>query len=64
MYRTDEEEYVLVLLTDLVDLDVSLIALLYLYRWTIELFFRWLKSILKIGHLVANSQNGVTIMVY
>jgi hypothetical protein len=64
MYRSRKEEYVLVLLTDLVDLDVSLIALLYLYRWTIELFFRWLKSILKIGRLVAISQNGMTIMIY
>jgi hypothetical protein len=52
------------LMTDRLDLDADLIALAYRFRWTVELFFRWLKCILKCRHLLANSQQGVTIQVY
>jgi hypothetical protein len=34
------------------------------YGWFIELFFRWLKCILGCRHLLANSQDGVTIQIY
>ena len=36
----------------------------YRYRWTVELFFRWLKSILGSRHLLAQSQNGVQFQMY
>ena len=49
---------------DLMDLDVSLIALLYRYRWQIELFFRWFKKVLQADKLLTLSQNGMTIVVY
>jgi len=52
------------LATDRLDLDASLIALGYRYRWLIELFFRWLKCILGCRHLLSHDQNGVTIQVY
>ena len=55
---------VLLLATDRLDLDASLIALGYKYRWTVELFFRWFKCILGCRHLLSNCQNGVTIQVY
>ena len=55
---------VLLLATDRLDLDASLIALGYKFRWTIELFFRWFKYILGCRHLLSNNQNGVTIQVY
>jgi len=55
---------VLRLATDRLDLDASLIAHGYKYRWTIELFFRWFKCILGCRHLLSNCQNGVTIQVY
>ena len=55
---------ILLLATDRLDLDASLIALGYQYRWTIELFFRWFKCILGCRHLLSNCQNGVTIQVY
>jgi len=54
----------LLLATDRLDLDASLIALGYKYRWTVELFFRWLKCILGCRHLLSTCQNGVTIQVY
>jgi hypothetical protein len=55
---------VLLLATNRLDLDAELIALGYRFRWTVELFFRWLKCILGCRHLLANSRNGVTIQVY
>lgn len=64
MYRTREVDHTLVLLTDLLELDVALIALLYRYRWQIELFFRWFKKVLQADRLLALSENGLTIVVY
>jgi hypothetical protein len=52
------------LLTDRLDLSADLIALAYKYRWTVELFFRWLKSVLGTRHLIAHSANGVALQMY
>jgi hypothetical protein len=52
------------LVTDRLDLDADLVALAYKYRWTVELFFRWLKCILGCRHLLSTCSNGVTIQVY
>ena len=35
------------------------IADLYKRRWAIELFFRWVKQTLKIGHFLGTSENAV-----
>jgi Transposase DDE domain len=53
-----------ILCTNNLDLAAEMVALAYRYRWAIELFFRWLKSILGCRHLLANSRAGVTIQVY
>jgi hypothetical protein len=55
---------ILLLATNRLDLPAELVALGYRYRWTVELFFRWLKCILGCRHLLAHSQDGVTIQVY
>lgn len=55
---------ILLLATSRLDLATELVALGYRFRWTVELFFRWLKCILGCRHLLANSQGGVTIQVY
>jgi Transposase DDE domain/Domain of unknown function (DUF4372) len=39
------------------------IADLYKRRWTIELFFRWVKQTLKIGHFFGTSENAVRIQI-
>jgi hypothetical protein len=52
------------LLTDRLDLPADLVALAYRYRWTVELFFRWLKSVLGARHLVSRKRNGVTLQMY
>jgi IS4 transposase len=54
----------MVLVTNRVDLAADLIALAYRYRWTVELFFRWLKCILGCRHLLSQSENGVHLQVY
>jgi IS4 transposase len=46
------------------DLSAEIIALIYRYRWQIELFFRWFKCILGCRHLLSLSENGVSIQVY
>ncbi len=47
------------------DLDASAqdIADLYKRRWAIELFFRWIKQTLKIGHFLGRSENAVRIQL-
>ena len=55
---------ILLLATSRLDLAAELVALGYRYRWSVELFFRWLKCILGCRHLLANSRDGVTIQVY
>jgi Transposase DDE domain len=61
---TDGQPEVVVLCTDRLDLAAELVALAYQYRWSVELFFRWLKCILGCRHLVSTSETGVTIQVY
>jgi len=63
-FRTKDTDYTMLLVTDRMDLPAEIIALVYRYRWQIELFFRWLKCILGCTHLLALSQNGLTIQVY
>src|SRR5579883_2799990 len=52
------------LITDRLDLDADLVALAYRYRWSVELFFRWLKCVLGSRHLLARNRNGVTMQMY
>ena len=58
------EPQVLLLCTDKLDLEAELVALGYEYRWRVELFFRWLKSILGCCHLLSEEPKGVAIQVY
>jgi hypothetical protein len=52
------------LLTTLLDLDASIIGLLYRNRWQIELFFRWLKSYARFDHLISHNREGVLLNFY
>lgn len=52
------------LLTTLLDVPAGLIGKLYRHRWSIELFFRWLKCVAKIKHLFSQSSNGITMQFY
>jgi hypothetical protein len=55
---------VLRIVTDLLDVPAEVIAFLYQYRWTIEVFFRFLKQILGCRHLLSTRQEGIQIQVY
>lgn len=63
-YRTTEVDYEFLVVTDLMDIPAETVALLYQYRWQVEIFFRWLKCILGLRHLLSDCRNGVTIQVY
>jgi hypothetical protein len=55
---------VLRIVTDLLDVPAHVIAFLYEYRWTIEVFFRFFKQTLGCRHLLSTRQEGVQIQVY
>ena len=63
-FRHRPQEYDILLVTDQMDLPAETIALMYRNRWAIELFFRWLKCVLRFQHLVFESRQGLEIMVY
>jgi hypothetical protein len=46
------------------EMDADLVALAYRHRWQVELFFRWLKAILGVRHLILESPTGVALQVY
>jgi hypothetical protein len=50
--------------TNLLDVPADVIAFLYQRRWTIEIFFRFLKHILGCRHLVSTNPVGVEIQAY
>ena len=52
------------LITNLLDVSAQTIALLYQYRWQVELFFRWFKSIGHFGHLISHCREGVLAHLY
>ena len=54
----------LMFLSNSFDLTAEEIALLYKYRWKVELFFKWIKQHLKIKSFWGTSQNAVKIQVY
>jgi len=56
--------YTLLLATDRTDLPADVIALIFLHRWKVELFFRLLKSVMGCRHLLSDSFEGVSIQVY
>lgn len=52
------------LATTRTDLSAHQIGLIYRYRWQIELFFKWIKTMLPCRHWLAESPAGVSIQIY
>jgi hypothetical protein len=50
--------------TNLLDLPAELVALIYLYRYTVELFFRVFKQLLGMRHLLSQRPNGIDIQIH
>lgn len=61
--RIEANAKTLLVATDL-SIEAELVSLIYRYRWQIELFFKWMKCILKFRHLIAESPEGVAIQTY
>ena len=57
-------EKTFVLITSRADLPAEIVGLIYRYRWQIELFFKWFKTILGCRHWLAESPRGVAIQLY
>ena len=64
LVRVEADGHCFLLFTDREDLPADLVALIYRYRWQIELFFKWIKCILGCRHWLAESAQGVTTQVY
>jgi hypothetical protein len=54
----------LLIATSLLDPPAEIIALIYKYRWQIEIFFRFFKHVLGCQHLLSASPHGIAIQAY
>jgi hypothetical protein len=62
--QTAESEILLVTNQPREQLAAELLAIIYRYRWRIELFFKWIKCILGCRHWLAESPRGVALQIY
>jgi hypothetical protein len=62
--KDSEPSDLLVIATNLLDLPAELIALIYQQRYSVELFFRFFKHLLGMGHLISQRQEGIDIQTY
>lgn len=63
-YYDKETNKTFIFLTNNMELSALDIALLYKYRWRVELFFKWIKQHLKVLTFWGTSENAVKIQVY
>jgi Domain of unknown function (DUF4372)/Transposase DDE domain len=63
-YYDNETQTELVLMTNNFDISALDVARLYKYRWTIELFFKWIKQHLKVKSFWGHSFNAVKTQIY
>jgi hypothetical protein len=63
-FYDDEQDRTFVFLSNNLTLPAIEIAMLYKYRWKVELFFKWIKQHLKIKSFWGTSANAVKIQVY
>ena len=63
-FYSKEKAEVLEFVTNNFELEAATVALLYKYRWQVELFFRWVKQHLKINSFYGTSANAVMMQIY
>ena len=59
-----DSDGILRIATNLLDVPAEIIALIYSWRWTIEIFFRFFKRILGCRHLLSRKQEGIEMQTY
>lgn len=59
-----DSDGILRIATNLQEVPAEIIALIYSWRWAIEIFFRFFKHLLGCRHLLSHSQNGIEIQTY
>jgi hypothetical protein len=59
-----DSDGILRIATNLLDVPAEIVGLIFLYRWSIEIFFRFFKHVLGCRHLLSHSQNGIEIQTY
>lgn len=64
VFYDSENNRTLVLYTNNFEFSAEQIALLYKYRWRVELFFKWMKQHLRIKEFYGTSENAVQIQIY
>ena len=52
------------IVTNMMDVPAEIIATLYAYRWTVEIYFRTIKQMLGCRHLLSTKSEGVEIQAY
>lgn len=62
-YHDTETNRTYIFLTNDFNLDAKAVALLYKYRWQIELFFKWIKQHLSIKSFWGRSENAVKVQI-
>jgi hypothetical protein len=63
-YYDSETSRELVFLTNNLEIPALAVAMLYKARWSIELFFRWIKGHLRIKHYYGTSPNAVKTQIW
>ena len=63
-YIDPESGQALVFLTNQFELEALVIAQIYRRRWSIELFWRWLKQHLRLRGFFSNDPNGVRVQIW
>lgn len=59
-----EQGEMLLIATDLFDLEADVIALIFKHRWAVEIFFRFFKHVLGCRHLLSYDRNGIELQTY
>lgn len=64
IYYTADLNRTFIYLTNNMEIPAEQVALLYKYRWRVELFFRWIKQHLKIKSFWGASESAVRIQIF
>jgi len=59
-----DSDGILRIATNRLDVPAEIVGLIYRYRWTIEIFFRFFKHILGCRHLLSHDPEGIEIQTY